>query len=179
MNRQELSRILGEAYLAFPHLSLTEGSVAAWLKVCGRVPAAVFEAALTEAVSKEARGFFPTPGQVMTVVRRITSREDEAETAEEGWAALWGSGKPVTERAQRAAERMYRWNERGLWTLDSMPFRQLEFCRIYNSLKEREELERERGRAAISMSRRAELTAGERKVFELVQPKVKQIPGVV
>jgi hypothetical protein len=168
MTLQETARLLGEAYLTFPHLALTEGTVAAWFKQCGRVPADTFEAAIVEAINSQDNGFFPAPGQVTKIARRLLARPEDLETSDEAWAALLTDETTASVRAQRAAELLPGWRNRGQWLTDSMPFKKRDFDRVYNDLKDKDDILNQQGRAELIHRRRKELTGSERQVLALV-----------
>jgi len=139
ITKAEVNKVLAVEFIFYPQTTITPELVKAWhlhFKDCTRED---FFAAMHVAVAENKTGFPPSPGAVREYLKKLKANPEDLETADQAWAILLKNGKPSA-RAIAATEIMPDWHNRGRWETQYLPFRKKEFERIYNDLKEKDEI---------------------------------------
>ena len=139
LSKIDVAKILAVEFIFFQHTPITPELAKAWhlhFRNCDRQE---FFAAIHIAVTEGAKGFPPTPGEVWGVIRKLRASKESLETSDQAWAALMDN-KPASERANAATLLMPDWKNRRMWQTEFIHFRKKEFDRIYDDLKEKDQI---------------------------------------
>lgn len=167
LTKADVNKILGVEFVFFGHVEVTPQLVEAWWLHFRHCEKGEFFAALHIAVNKKDNGFPPAPGEVWAEVRKLRATHQTLETADRAWHELW-HGAP-SKRALAAAEIMPEWDKRGQWDEKYMHFRKKEFERIYNDLKEQDDILETQGIARDALGyAREQLPEAAKKVMEAI-----------
>jgi hypothetical protein len=171
LSEADVAKLLAVEMCFFPSVRLSRLMVKAWFLHFHTCTSEEFATALHIAVNQAIKGFPPMPGEVWAVVRRLRATPETLESADQAWASVMGSGR-ISARAEAAAALVSGWTSRQLWTVDQTVWKKKEFERIYDDLKEQDEILETQNIARRDLGYgRTALTDGVRSVMEALQWK--------
>lgn len=140
MKLEECAKILGAAYLCYPHLTLTPNTIRAWhLNFSNEDPIA-FQVAVSAAAREPGREFFPTPGVVQGYMDR--ARFSGRPTAEDAWQKVREAGRAGRlfvgdESIDRVVRQLGGLGRISMANTEKdMPFIERDFRRLFNEFRE-------------------------------------------
>lgn len=133
MKLSEMTATLGQAEIVFPNLTLQEATFRAWHKLFENEDAQRFQAALIALTKEPGRVFFPTPGEVVAMLQRMSEGDNSP-------ADLWESACNLAKagyNTEQMVEHMSKTSPRAARALRSIgwdrvrytDFSQLQFVR--------------------------------------------------
>ena len=137
---KEITQVLAVEMIFYPQVMLDEKLATAWHMQFKDCTPQEFQSALHMAVQKNKSGFPPTPGSVREIISESRKTPDDMETAEEAWHGMFKRNQGSA-RAKAAARLMHDWSNKDRWDYDTqVPWKQKEYIRIYNGLKNKDEI---------------------------------------
>ena len=139
MTKEELKALLGIIYAEYPDVKLTQERYALWWE---QIKELDFNIAKKAALNLSEQITYGAPKFVdfKRCLDNLTAQPEDLETADEAWASMWlrEDGSP---RAKATARLVHDWSNKRLWNLETeVPWKQKEFIRIYNGLKEKDRI---------------------------------------
>lgn len=144
MKLAEMAAILAKGTQIFQGYQLTENTIKTWFDLFNELDGREFYNAFLSALKKPGQTFFPTPG---TVQEFLTQKKQlEIDTADEAWAkvckhaergcnGVFGGSKAALQAAETLG-----WDRIQYESFDQLKFTKHEFSRLYERIKEREEI---------------------------------------
>lgn len=139
LKRSDVAAVLSTELIFFSNMPVTDELVTAWQIHFRHASPNEFATAFHITVNETKRVYAPTPGEVWATLRRLRATPAQLETADQAWTAVM-SDKGVSARAHAAAEMMADWRQRSMWNVEHLTWKKKEFCKIYDDLKEQDEI---------------------------------------
>lgn len=138
MTKEDLHKLLAIIYAEYD-LKISADRYALWWE---QVKEMEFEEAMAAARHLSQQKCYGTPkfADFMESYKKLRVRPDDLETADEAWNSMFkrNQGSP---RAKAAARLMHDWSNKDRWDYDTqVPWKQKEYIRIYNGLKNKDEI---------------------------------------
>jgi len=135
---EHVSKILTLEFIFFQNMKISKELIKAWYIHFKNCTVEEFFSGVHLAVSKS-KGFPPVPGEVWDIIRQLRCNPEMLETADQAWAKAI-SKQPMTLRGQTTLDTMPEFKRRQDWASDEIHWKKKEFERIYNQLKEQDDI---------------------------------------
>jgi hypothetical protein len=166
ISENEVSKILAIEFAFYAHTPITPELVMAWFTHFRTVERDDFYAAIHIAVAENTDKFPPTPSEVREVLKRLKATQETLETGELAWENIRLREPKISKRSAQVLAVWGQWKERHNWLTEHVPFRQREFIRLYNDIKEQDEV------LEVQNNARVEIGYGRE---ELTQPQLEML----
>ena len=163
ISENDVSKILAIEFAFYAHTTITPQLVMAWFTHFRTVERDDFYAALHITVAENEDKFPPTPAEVSRVLKRLKATKESLETGEIAWENIRLREPIISARSAQVLSVWGQWKERHNWLTEHAPFRQREFIRLYNDIKEQDEVLEVQGKARAAVQRVVKTSAPQQR----------------